>query len=102
MLWLLQCLFVIIIFISTCFLVYFSILSRRKQIETSLQFAYRARMNISMGICFLAWAGLQFTLPSAYVIRTILIVGILIIGLINLYYGIKRYRWLKKRSPQNS
>lgn len=102
MLWLLQFLLVFIIFITTCFFVYYSVLSRRKQIETSLQFAYRARMNISMGLCFLAWAGLQFTLPSAYVIRTILIVGIFIIGLINLYYGIKRYRWFKKNYPQKT
>lgn len=90
-----QFVFILIIFITGCSLVFFSVLSRRQNIESKLRYRYRAQMNISMGICFLAWAGLQLTLPSTHTLRYFLIGLILVIGLINLYYGMKRYRWVK-------
>lgn len=91
---------VIVIFITTCLFIFYSILSRRQNLTSSLYSEYRARMNIHMGISFLALACLQLTLPSAYVIRYFLIGFIFIVGLINLTYGIKRYNWIKKANAK--
>lgn len=95
MLQIFQFLFVIIIFITTSLLVYYSILSRRQSVKPSLRFHYRACMNINMGISFIAIASLQLTIPSAHFIRYALIGLIYLIGLVNLYYGFKRYKETK-------
>lgn len=100
--WLLQFVLVITIFITGCFLVYFSVLSRRKQVQNEVRYRHRAWMNIFMGLCFLALAGLQLTIASEYFLRYVLIALIIVIGWINLYYGIKRYRWIKKNDLQKS
>lgn len=73
---------------------YFSLMSRRNQ--GKIRELHRARMNISMGILFLAFAiHLLMIAPSTwgYVLNTL----ILLIGLINLYYGFKQRRLLLKK-----
>jgi len=100
MLQLLQIIFVLIIFISTSLLVYESILSRRQSLKPILRFRHRARMNIQMGICFITLASLQLTLQSGHPLRYGLIGFIYLIGLINLYYGIKRNKWSKGKEAE--
>lgn len=71
-----------------------SILSRRS--EGIFRRIYQARMNIHMGLMFLAIGSLQFMLPSESGLRLFFICLILAIGLINLYYGVKHHRYYRR------
>lgn len=86
---------VIIILLSLCSMFYFSWTSRTRYKEGAQHVQAKGLMNISMGILFFAIASFQFTLPTSNNWRYVLI-GIIYLGAwINLYYGIKRYRFAK-------
>ena len=102
MIQLLQFFLVATIFVTTSLLIYYSMLSRRQTIEPFVRFRYRALMNIQMGICFTGLASLQLTLQSLQAFQYVLIGLIYLIGLINLYYGIKRYRWSKHKESKKA
>lgn len=78
--------------ITTFGTIYHSILSRKK--HGTAKALHQARMNIQMGILFLSIGLLQILTPGSHPIRLILIALICIVGLINLYYGIKRHKWV--------
>jgi len=69
---------------------YHSISARRHQGATKA--LHQARMNIQMGILFLSIGILQVLTPGDSGLRLFLIALIFAVGLINLYYGIKRRR----------
>lgn len=83
------CLFVIML-LTFCSTIYFSILFRRKGANALLARSY---MNLSMGILFIALAIhlFTFTLP---IIGKILASLIVLIGAINVYHGFKQKRYI--------
>lgn len=84
-------LFLVTIIIVSAILVFTNNLAARRS-EGNRRGFYQAKMNISMGVMFLAIAGMHFATPGGAWLRTLLNTLILIIGLVNLYYGIKHYR----------
>jgi hypothetical protein len=84
-------LFFVAIIIVTAILVFINNLAARRS-EGNRRGFHQAKMNISMGVMFLAIAGMHFATPGGAWLRTLLNTLILVIGLINLYYGIKHYR----------
>jgi hypothetical protein len=77
---------------------YHSIMSRR--MEGVAKRIYQARMNIHMGLMFLSIAILQLTIPGSSWLRYTFIFFIFAVGLINLYYGVKYWRYFRQ-SAQN-
>jgi hypothetical protein len=84
-------LFLVAIVIVTAILVFINNLAARRS-EGNRRGFHQAKMNISMGVMFLAIAGMHFATPGGAWLRILLNTLILVIGLINLYYGIKHYR----------
>lgn len=75
---------------------YHSIMQRRtKDVARRI---YRARMNIHMGLLFLSIAILQLTIPGSFWLRHVFIFFIFAVGLINLYYGVKHWRYFRQLS----
>ncbi|TCW40845.1 YtpI family protein [Laceyella sacchari] len=62
---------------------------------------YQARMNMFMGLMFLAIGSLQFLMPSDSVLRLFFIGLILAVGLFNLYYGFKHHRFYSNQVKQH-
>ncbi|MBN2908979.1 hypothetical protein JQC72_05505 [Polycladomyces sp. WAk] len=83
--------FFVAIIIVTAILVFIYNMAARRS-EGNRRGFHQAKMNISMGVMFLAIAGMHFATPGGAWLRTLLNTLILLIGLINLYYGIKHYR----------
>lgn len=79
---------IVIMILTLCSTIYFSIVSRRKGANALLSRSY---MNLSMGILFVALSVHLFTfqLPALGKIFTTLI---LLIGLVNIYYSMKMKR----------
>jgi uncharacterized membrane protein len=77
-----------------------SILQRRNQ--GMVKRLYQARMNINMGIMFISIAALQLTMPGSSILRYFLLFLIIMVGLINLYYGIKYRRYYTEMMKQQS
>lgn len=102
MLVIVQILLLVLICISTFFFVYESVLSRREDVPSHLQLRHRARMNIHMGILFLSISLLHLTSSSTNWIRYVLIGVIAIIGVVNLYYGIKNHSQSKQIQEDSS
>ncbi|SHE76107.1 hypothetical protein SAMN05444392_10329 [Seinonella peptonophila] len=88
---------VVLIIITFFSVIYHSWLmrSRRKHQQAFQQ--PLAIMNMSMGLLFLAISIFLITFPGAWY-RYLLIALIAGIGMINLYYGVQRYRWQKRTS----
>ncbi|MFC7442835.1 YtpI family protein [Laceyella putida] len=76
-----------------------SVLSRRN--EGIFKRIYQARMNMHMGLMFLAIGSLQFLMPSGSGLRLFFICLILAVGLFNLYYGLKHHRFYSNQVKQN-
>jgi len=102
MLVIIQILLLVTICISTFFFVYESVLSRRENIPSNLRFRHRARMNIQMGILFISISLLNLTASSDHWVRYVLIGVIAVIGVINLYYGIKNHKHSKQLQTNSS
>jgi uncharacterized MnhB-related membrane protein len=87
---------IIIMILTLCSTIYFSIVSRRKGANALISRSY---MNLSMGILFLALSIhlLTFTLPILGKIFSILI---LLIGIVNVYYSIKIKRYAEQHKPK--
>lgn len=83
-------LLLVAIIIATIFFFANSYASRRT--EGNQRKLYQAKTNISMGILFIAIGAFQLLLPTHHWIRALLISFILILGLINLFYGIRNWR----------
>jgi uncharacterized membrane protein len=77
-----------------------SILQRRN--HGMVKRLYQARMNINMGIMFISIAALQLTMPGSSILRYFLLFLIIMVGLINLYYGIKYRRYYTEMMKQQS
>lgn len=78
--------------ITTFGTIYHSIISRKSQGANKA--LHQARMNIQMGILFLSIGILQVLTPGSTPLRIFLIGLIFIVGFINLYYGVKRRKFV--------
>lgn len=89
---------IVIMILTFCSTIYFSIVSRRKGANALISRSY---MNLSMGILFTALSVHLFTfqLPILGKIFTALI---LLIGLVNVYYSFKMKRLIKQHAEQNN
>lgn len=76
--------------------IFYSIRYRRSQ--GVAKGIYQAYMNMNMGAMFISIATLQLLIPSSSWLRHLLIFLIFALGLINLYYGVKNYRYFKRVS----
>ncbi|WP_028776966.1 YtpI family protein [Shimazuella kribbensis] len=83
---------IVIMILSLCCTVYFSIIYRRKGANALISRSY---MNLSMGILFLALSIhlLTFKLP---ILGKIFATLILLIGIVNVYYSIKIKRFAEQ------
>ncbi|MXQ54130.1 YtpI family protein [Shimazuella alba] len=89
-------LLIVIMILSFCSTIYFSIVSRRRGANALLSRSY---MNLSMGILFTALSIhlFTFTLP---LLGKILAALILLIGIINVYYSFKIKRYANQQNLQ--
>ena len=88
---------IVIMILSFCSTIYFSIVRRKKGANALLS---RSHMNLSMGILFAALSIhlFTFTLP---VIGKVFASIILLIGIVNIYYSFKMKRSAQQHSPTN-
>lgn len=77
---------------------FYSIMSRRATGTTKQ--LYRSYMNMNMGTLFICIAIILWTLPGTLWLRLALIFLIFAVGLINVYYGFKRWRYFRQVPEQ--
>ncbi|TCS96760.1 YtpI family protein [Hazenella coriacea] len=77
---------------------FYSIMSRRTTGTTKQ--LYRSYMNMSMGTLFVCIAVIQWSLPGSSWLRLTLIFLIFALGLINVYYGFKNWRYFRQTSEK--
>jgi hypothetical protein len=90
-------LLIVVMILSLCSTIYFSMVSRRKGPSSLI---YRSYMNLSMGFLFVSLAVHLYTF-SLSLLGNILATLILLVGLINLYYAIKMNRYLRQSQAEN-
>lgn len=73
----------------------------RSQTSPKLSGLYAAKMNMCMGIMLLAIALVQMLLFSGSSIRVVIGVVILLIGLFNLFAGIRNHGYFDRMRPEN-
>lgn len=83
-------LLLVVVIIATIF--FFSNSYAYRRTKGTQRKLYQAKTNISMGILFIAIGTFQLLLPGNHWIRVLLIGLILVLGLINLFYGIRNWR----------
>lgn len=85
-----QWVLIILICMTSGLSVYFSFRSRREQ-ATALRGLYAAKMNICMGFMLLFIASIQIFMFTASTVRVIVGAVLLVIGLFNLFAGIRNH-----------
>ncbi|MBG9737058.1 YtpI family protein [Paenibacillus alvei] len=85
-----QWVLIILICMTSGMSVYFSFRSRREQ-ATALRGLYAAKMNICMGFMLLFIASIQIFMFTASTVRVIVGAVLLVIGLFNLFAGIRNH-----------
>ncbi|WP_255570502.1 YtpI family protein [Cohnella sp. CFH 77786] len=87
----------ILIALSSLSSVVFSVRSRR-QADARLRGLYAARMNVSMGLMLIFIALIQMFLFSGSTVRVIVGALFLLIGLFNLFAGVRNHAYFSRSS----
>ncbi|SFI82855.1 YtpI family protein [Thermoflavimicrobium dichotomicum] len=92
---------IITLFILSTFGTIYHSIMKRKSVSIKRQLN-QAWMNIYMGILFISIAILLLLAPDYRAWRLVLISLIFLLGMINLYYGIKNKRLLSQENNQET